>query len=80
MNVKNAFLLHGELKEEVYMDQPPGYEDVSHPDYVCKLRKALYGLKQALRAWHSMIAEYLLTIGFHMLDADHSLYVRVTDK
>ena len=59
MDVKNAFL-HGDLQEEVYMDQPPGYyEHVGHPEYVCKLQKALYGLKQAPRAWHDKIAEYL---------------------
>jgi hypothetical protein len=75
MDVKNAFL-HGELQEEVYLDQPLGYEDMSHPYYVCRLHKALYGLKQASRAWHDKIAEYLVTIGFHMSDADHSLYVR----
>ena len=55
MDVKNA-CLHDELQEEVYMDQPIGFEDECHPGYVCKLQKALYGLKQALRAWHSKIA------------------------
>ena len=74
MDVKNAFL-HGDLQEEVYMEQPQGYEDLRHPHYVCKLKKALYGLKKAPRAWHARIVSYLVSIGFYMADADHSLYV-----
>ncbi|MCO5607944.1 hypothetical protein L7F22_062146 [Adiantum nelumboides] len=78
MDVKNAFL-QGVLQEEVYVEQPPGYEDGKHPDYVCHLCKALYGLKQAPRAWHDKTTEYLLRIGFCMSHADHSLYVRQSD-
>jgi hypothetical protein len=49
MDVKNVFL-HGELHEEMYMEQPPSYVDQTHPNLVCRLKKTLYGLKQALKA------------------------------
>jgi hypothetical protein len=49
MDVKNVFL-HGDLHEEVYMEQPLGYVDQTHLDLVCRLEKALYDLKQAPRA------------------------------
>ncbi|MCO5586900.1 hypothetical protein L7F22_040845 [Adiantum nelumboides] len=75
MDVKNSFL-HGDLQEEMYMEQPPGFQNTSYPNHVCKLQKALYGLNQAPRAWHDKIAQYLITIGFHMADVDHSLYVQ----
>ncbi|GJZ14161.1 putative ribonuclease H-like domain-containing protein [Tanacetum coccineum] len=50
MDVKSAFL-YGKIKEEVYICQPPGFEDPDFPDRVYKVEKALYGLHQAPRAW-----------------------------
>ncbi len=78
MDVKNAFL-HGDLQEEVYMEQPLGYVDQTHPNLVCRLKKALYGLKQASRAWSNKIGQYLVTSGFQTSNADFSLYVKKTN-
>jgi hypothetical protein len=49
MDVKSAFL-NGNLQEEVYVHQPPGFSDPKHPGKVLRLKNALYGLKQASRA------------------------------
>jgi hypothetical protein len=73
LDVTNAFL-HGYLEEEVYMKQPPGYEDKTKPHYLCKLDKALYGLKQAPRAWYSQLCKKLQGLGFVPSKADTSLF------
>ncbi|GJU93916.1 putative ribonuclease H-like domain-containing protein [Tanacetum coccineum] len=63
MDVKSAFL-YGNIKEEVYVCQPPGFEDPDFPDRVYKVEKALYGLHQAPRAWYETLSIYLLDNGF----------------
>lgn len=74
LDIQNAFL-HGVLEEEVYMRQPPGFEDSSHPEYICRLDKALYGLKQAPRAWHARLSDVLHGLGFTASTADTSLFI-----
>ncbi|GJW71815.1 putative ribonuclease H-like domain-containing protein, partial [Tanacetum coccineum] len=63
MDVKSAFL-YGKIEEEVYVCQPPGFEDPNFPDRVYKVEKAMYGLHQALRAWYKTLSTYLLDNGF----------------
>jgi hypothetical protein len=58
MDVKSSFV-NGKLEEEVYIEQPEGFQLSENTDYVCKLKKALYGLKQAPRAWYSRLDKYL---------------------
>ena len=60
MDVKSAFL-NGPIMEEVYVEQPPDFEDGEYPNHVYKLSKALYGLKQAQRAWYECLREFLIT-------------------
>lgn len=75
MDVASAFL-NGDLREEIFMNQPKGYVDSSHPDYVCHLHKNLYGLKQAPRVWHLTIDPFLKSLGFVANAADPCLYFR----
>ena len=64
MDVKSAFL-NGDLKEEVFVEQPPGFENHVFPNHVYKLEKALYGLKQAPRAWYDCLCTYLLEMALN---------------
>jgi hypothetical protein len=77
MDVKSTFL-NGELEEEVYIEQPEGFQLSENTDYVCKLKKVLYGLKQAPRAWYSRLDKYLQQAGFRKGSADNNLYIKVS--
>lgn len=74
LDVKSAFL-HGEISEEVFVDQPPSYEQKGEETKVYRLKKALYGLKQAPRAWFDRFSTQLLDLGFHASLADSSLFI-----
>nr|GEW77231.1 hypothetical protein [Tanacetum cinerariifolium] len=75
MDVKSAFL-YGTIEEEVYVCQPPGFEDPNHPDKVYKVVKALYGLHQAPRVWYETLASYLLENGFQRGTIDQTLFIK----
>jgi hypothetical protein len=77
MDVKSSFL-NGELEEEVYIEQPEGFQLSENTNYVCKLKKALYGLKQAPRAWYSRLDKYLQQAGFRKGSANNNLYIKVS--
>lgn len=72
-DVKTAFL-HGQLEEEIFMKQPPGFAVKNAENKVCRLKKSLYGLKQAARAWNQRLHEVLLSIGYEQGEADPCLY------
>jgi len=75
MDVVTAFL-NGELNEEIYMQQPPGYIQSGKERLVCKLKKSLYGLKQSPRCWNATFREYLNSVGFKESSADPCVFIR----
>ncbi|GJS45767.1 putative ribonuclease H-like domain-containing protein [Tanacetum coccineum] len=72
MDVKSAFL-YGQIEEEVYVYQPPGFQDPGFSDIVYKVEKALYGLHQAPKAWYETLSTYLLDNGFQRGQIDKTL-------
>ncbi|GKD72509.1 retrovirus-related pol polyprotein from transposon TNT 1-94 [Tanacetum coccineum] len=75
IDVKSVFL-YGKIEEEVYVCQPPGFEDPDFPDRVYKVEKALYGLHQAPRAWYETLSTYLLDNGFQRGKIDKTLFIK----
>ena len=61
LDVKTTFL-HGDLEEEIYMQQPQGYEVKGKKNLVCRLKKSLYGLKKAPRQWHLKFDKFMIDV------------------
>ncbi|MCO5599390.1 hypothetical protein L7F22_053492 [Adiantum nelumboides] len=77
MDVRTAFL-HGELEEEIYMKQPPGYVSTEHLNYVCKILKSLYGLKQSPHQWYRHFHQCMLDLGYIRFTSEPNIYTRHT--
>jgi hypothetical protein len=75
MDVKSAFL-NGPIKEEVYVEQPPSFEDDRYPNHVYKLSKALYGLKEAPREWYECLRDFLMSNAFMVGKVDPTLFTK----
>jgi len=76
LDIKNAFL-HGDLAEEVYMEQPPGFV-AQGENLVCHLHKALYGLKQSPHAWFGKFSDAVIKFGLKRCQVDHSVFSSVS--
>ncbi|KAD3337311.1 hypothetical protein E3N88_32831 [Mikania micrantha] len=79
MDVKSVFL-YGRIDEEVYVCQPPGFEDPRFPNHVCKLDKALYGLHQAPRKWYETLSSFLLANHFKRGTIDKTLFFKKSNQ
>ena len=76
MDVKTSFL-NGVVEEDVYIEQPLGFETHDKESHVCILKKALYGLKQAPRTWYGRIDSFLSSLGFSKSKEESNLYYKV---
>jgi len=79
MDLKSAFL-NGVVNEEIYVSQPPRFEDHKHLDHVYKLKKALYGLKQAHRQWYARLSHFLLSHQYERGKVYKTLFIKKVDS
>ena len=70
----------GVISEEVFVKQPPEFQDLKHRDYVYKLKKSLYGLKQAPIAWYDRLSNFLLKNDFKRGQVDTTLFKKTLEK
>jgi histone deacetylase 1/2 len=76
VDFKTAFL-NGHLDKQIFMEQPPGFEDLNNPDYVCEVQRSLYGLKQAPRQWNLELHNALIKLGLSCSKYDPTLYFQL---
>ena len=67
--MKTAFL-HGNLEEEIFMEQPEEFKKPGTKNLVCRLKKSLYGLKQSPRQWYKRFDSYMIQIGYTHCEYD----------
>ncbi|GKC15286.1 retrovirus-related pol polyprotein from transposon TNT 1-94 [Tanacetum coccineum] len=72
--------LNGNLRKEVYVNQPDSFVDPDNHNHVYKLKKTLYGLKQAPRAWYAMLSLFLISQDFSKGSVDPTLFIRKEGK
>ena len=72
LDVKIAFL-HGELEEDIYMQQPKDFVVSSKEDCVCLLKKSLYGLNQSSRQWYKRFYSFMISHNFRRCTYDNFL-------
>jgi hypothetical protein len=78
--VVNSTFFNGHLEEEVYVQQPQGYEIPGQENKAYRLKKALYWLKKDPRAWDIRIDSYLTQNGFQRSDCDPTLYIKANHQ
>ena len=69
----------GTFDEEIYMQQPDGYQISRKENLVCRLKKSLYGLKQAPRCWNRALKEFMIQAGFVQSNADPCVFIRLDE-
>jgi hypothetical protein len=79
IDVKSDFL-NGVIQDEVFVRQPPDFENPKYPDKVYKLSQALYGLKQTPRAWYAHLKTFLPEYGYVMGSVDKTLFTLKHDN
>jgi len=79
LDVKTAFL-HGDLEEEIYMEEPQGFEVKGKEKLVCRLKNSLYGLKQVLQQWYLKFDSFMAEQGYSRCNSDHCVYFKRLDN